>query len=147
MYHHNPFEFFSDSGLNALTGSHDEIGMAFTDNEALLAGEPVRLPEGQIIPIKISADDLDPGTASWLNGDVVPQSIIGPDDRVPVLDATGYPWSTIGRVESEFNGGLSSIASGTGVMVSPYHVLTNAHVANPYAERVRVTLNRSESVV
>lgn len=57
--------------------------------------------------------------------DIAPQIVIGTDDRVRVTNTTAYPWSTIGYVGVVFpNGGGFR---GTGFLVAPHVVLTNAH--------------------
>jgi V8-like Glu-specific endopeptidase len=50
----------------------------------------------------------------------IPTTVFPPDDRHPFHD-THYPWSTIGRVET-------NRGTGSGVMIGPRHLLTVSHV-------------------
>lgn len=55
-----------------------------------------------------------------IEGQRVPTTVFGTDDRRAFRD-TSYPWSTLGRVET--NRGM-----GSGVMIGPRHLLTVSHV-------------------
>lgn len=52
------------------------------------------------------------------------RAIIGSDEREPVL-SRAYPWSTVGRLEWQFEG--SAVSSCTATLVHPDVILTNSH--------------------
>mgnify|MGYP000464370039 CR=1 FL=1 len=67
-----------------------------------------------------------PNPQGTMSSVTVPQGVVGPDDRIRVTNTTSYPWYTIGFCKVMFRDGIAS--RGTGFLVSPYTVLTNAHM-------------------
>ncbi|MEM1346717.1 MAG: trypsin-like serine protease, partial [Pseudomonadota bacterium] len=53
------------------------------------------------------------------------ETVLGPDDRFRVTGVEGHPWDSIGKITVSAPGGTFV---GTGAMVSPFHILTAAHV-------------------
>lgn len=58
-------------------------------------------------------------------GDAADRSVIGPDDRVRVTDASPFPFRAIGYLLMRWPGGVSTACSGT--LVGPSTVLSAAH--------------------
>ena len=65
-----------------------------------------------------------PGTRRLLGLDGT-ESIIGPDDRTPVLEPQTYPWRMIAALD--ITGPNGGVARGTGFMVGPTTMLTAGH--------------------
>ena len=67
----------------------------------------------------------------------IEQQVIGEDQRTKVTNTTTYPWNMIGWISSEWSRNSQSGGSlgGTGALfLSPYHVLTAAHLVWDKAE-------------
>jgi V8-like Glu-specific endopeptidase len=59
-----------------------------------------------------------------LSGLAVNEIVNGTDDRIQVTNTTTYPWSMV--VEITLNGAQY----GSGILISPWHVLTAGHVVS-----------------
>lgn len=60
----------------------------------------------------LSAEEVTDAEQFW-----VAESVLGTDERSPVVDTTRYPWSAIGRID----------IGCTGTLIGPRHVLTAGH--------------------
>ena len=58
-------------------------------------------------------------------GSILPESVFGEDDRIRLSETDAFPWRAIGQITVTGNG---TTALGTGVMISPQHMLTAGHV-------------------
>lgn len=74
--------------------------------------------------------------------DVSMNAVIGPDDRVQVMDTTTYPGSTYVYIEVKFPNGKWT--RGTGCMVSKNMVLTARHCI--YDKKLRRNCNGNQSI-
>lgn len=77
-------------------------------------------------------------------------SVFGPDDRVPVGDATEFPWRAIGKVTVTAEAG---VFAGSGFLIGPYHMLTAGHVVQSgsyggdgWAEAVEVAFGAADGL-
>ncbi|MCX7014800.1 MAG: pre-peptidase C-terminal domain-containing protein [Candidatus Sumerlaeota bacterium] len=59
-------------------------------------------------------------------GAVIPNTLVGPDNRTRVSDATIYPWNTMCYIYDEFPD--NSAARATGYLVGPHVMLTAGHM-------------------
>ena len=58
--------------------------------------------------------------------------VFGPDDRARVTDTTAWPYSAVVEIFVNLNPPPHTPFAATGFLISPYHVLTAAHVVDPY---------------
>ena len=86
----------------------------------------------------------------------IEQQVIGDDGRELITDTTDFPWNMIGFISSEWSrsGQSGTTGGGTGALfLSPYHVLTAAHVVwdkteleasgNGYASTVNINFGQT----
>jgi len=71
-----------------------------------------------------------PGYQGLLPSDLVPESVILPDDRVRITPTTGYPWRSIVKLRMTFPSGNYM---GSGFIFGESHVLTAGHCVYSYA--------------
>lgn len=125
------YAHYLDSQLNT-EDSHGDEGAIFS---ALVRGEELTATDLALLKAE---DDSAEITVDGITIDVE-QQVIGTDDgRELVTNTTDFPWSTIGWISSEWDrqGQSGSVSGGTGsVFLSPYHVLTAAHVVWDKAEQ------------
>jgi glutamyl endopeptidase len=77
---------------------------------------------GRHVPPRLSGERL--GAATWLEY-AFPESVVGKDDRVPVLDTTRTPWRCVCQLVVD--GLHNEQVLGTGWMAGPRTVLTAGH--------------------
>ena len=97
---------------------------------------------GRHLPGALSSQAL--GSATWMEY-AFPESVVGKDDRVPIVDTTVLPWRCICHLVVD--GLHDDQVLGTGWMAGPRTVLTAGHnlfsrKANRFAERVTVIPGR-----
>lgn len=69
--------------------------------------------------------------------------VFPPDDRIPISPTTGFPWSTIVRLDIYVDADGSPDGGCTGAIIDDYHVLTAAHcIANDEGDPDREYLAR-----
>jgi V8-like Glu-specific endopeptidase len=100
----------------------DALEIASTDTlEALILRQTIAF-EDLAKEFDAGTPDIDPETGMLINSDI--ETVIGDDDREKVTETNKWPFSPNGRVLTQFPKGLGN---GSGVLVSPYHVLTCGH--------------------
>ncbi|HVS15914.1 MAG TPA: hypothetical protein VMV46_18480, partial [Thermoanaerobaculia bacterium] len=85
-----------------------------------LLGESRATASSKLAPRRSTASDAGTGTGERRSS----KAVFGADDRIRTADTTVFPYNTVVFVESEFPNGVFVFASG--VLVSPYTVLTSA---------------------
>ncbi len=96
-----------------------------------------RSPEGQD-PAPAAPDKAAPPAYPAPGGDsrtgapdkaaAIPETVIGPDERVRVTDTEAHPWRTIGYIGNRYRHDDAYSFRGTGFIAGPYLVLTNGHM-------------------
>lgn len=77
---------------------------------------------GKRLPQRVCSESL--GAASWLEF-AFPESVVGKDDRVPIVDTTQLPWRCICHLVAD--GLHSQQVLGTGWLAGPRTVITAGH--------------------
>lgn len=73
----------------------------------------------------------------------VPTQIVGEDDSVPVVDNSMAPFNAICAIYGMNGDGTKRLFHGTGWLVTPFYVVTAAHVVTKKADGMRVPVSES----
>jgi V8-like Glu-specific endopeptidase len=117
------------------------ISETLSPDDPRLQGKPVvpRLPDNLHInngpvsqepdkpaPPAYPGNDLQSGVHPERLPSPVAENVVGTDDRIRVTNTESYPWNTVGFLGVTFPSGNAYRGSGT--IVTPYMVLTGAHM-------------------
>ncbi len=108
------------------------------DSLTLSANRLIRTPDGKT---------LDGRSQAAPSPTRLPESVIGEDDRVRVLDPENYPWRMICALKIKVGGEF--VGSGTGWLAGPRTVITAGHCVHDaqlggWAESIRVIPARAD---
>lgn len=105
-----------------------------TENIGSVTSQPYLSSEKLLIPNQIQIPDLVPRSFAGIRPEyadgLLPESIVGADDRVRILDTHNYPWRAICSLQIQ---GPRGSGMGTGWFIAPNLVVTAGH--NIYDER------------
>lgn len=119
------YAHYVDSQINEddTAGDEGEIFATLASGNSLSPTELAQLQtEDDSAVINLDGEDIN-----------IEQKVIGDDGRDLVEEPTEYPWRMIGWISSEWDDDPNSGATGA-LFLSPYHVLTAAHVIWKKAE-------------
>ncbi|UJB71723.1 trypsin-like serine protease [Acaryochloris sp. 'Moss Beach'] len=121
----------------AIPSSLHELDIpSITANPGSVSSQPYLSSEKLLVPNQSQLPDLINNSRSFTGirpeyaDSLLPESVIGNDDRVRILDTHNYPWRAICSLEIQ---GPRGFGMGTGWFIAPNLVVTAGH--NIYHER------------